>query len=521
MRIRLTVISDHRQDLGDRAQHVFTEEGGVIGRNARCDWALPDDSKTLSSRHATIGFVDGVFTITDTSTNGVYLNSVDAPLGGGVTTPLRAGDTLYLGPYALGVEPIADALDGRQRLGLGDGWKAVRGGGPTAAPPSSGDEIESLVAARRSTPAADPLAGFAPMPAAPAVRPAAPTAVDPLAGLAEAATDGFPAGDLGRSAEDDLLAPPSPRAPLPGPARPPVPPGAAHIPTSFDPAGRRQPPAPGPIPTSFLLPDPLPAREPTPGRSSAPAPMPLPLPAAREMPSPPPPPPAPARDAALPTDVMALLRLRALAGGTPVEATAPPRREPADTDGRLLSAIGVDPAALAPREQAEAAEALAAFVLEAADGLVAVLEARRSVKDELRLDHTRLGPVHNNPFKFFATGREAVRQIVERRPAGFDSLAAGAREGFDDIKAHELATMAAVHAVATALVARLSPAAIESATDAGGLFGRADKAKLWERYVDQHGRIAETLDVAVNELISREFARAYRRHADDREEQGR
>lgn len=150
-----------------------------------------------------------------------------------------------------------------------------------------------------------------------------------------------------------------------------------------------------------------------------------------------------------------------------------------------------------------------------------MLEARRSVKDELRLDHTRLGPVHNNPFKFFATGREAVRQIVERRPAGFESLAAGAREGFDDIKAHELATMAAVHAVATALVARLSPAAIESATEAGGLFGRADKAKLWERYVDQHGRIAETLDVAVNELISREFARAYRRHADDREEQGR
>jgi len=554
MKVRLAVIGDHRQGLGDRAEHVFAEAGGVIGRSPSCDWVLPDDTKTLSARHASIGFADGIFVVTDTSTNGVYLNTVDAPLGRGATTPLRAGDILYLGPYAISVEPLVDSVEGRQRLGLGDGWMAVRGGPQAERPVGQG--IEAIVPNRPV--ATDPLAGFAGL--APPVRPQRPApavavaaASDPLAGLAATDGDGDAAADIGRRPEEDLLAPQrrQPVAPLSTPGAPsPAAGGAAIIPPDFNLVAPPPPPAGGPIPTSFLLPEPpsgtAAAAYPAP---ATPAALPLtpaarpPLPAAPPLqpvlpPAAPPwppsaaapplpqppvaPPPSAARvetprPEAPPTDVMALLRLRALAAGSPVEPAPPPRRDEPGDD-RLLAAVGVDPAALGPREAKAAIEALAAFVVEAADGLVAVLEARRSVRDELRLEHTRLGPSHNNPFKFFASGREAVRQLVERRAPGFTSLAAGARDGFDDIKAHELATMTAIHAVAAALVARLSPAAVESAVEAGGLFGRADKAKLWERYVESHGRLAETLDVTVNELVAREFARAYRRHADGHEE---
>lgn len=206
-----------------------------------------------------------------------------------------------------------------------------------------------------------------------------------------------------------------------------------------------------------------------------------------------------------PTDVMALLRLRALAAGP--EAPAAVHIE---TGGDLLTAIGIDPAALSPGAAERAVSALAAFVVEAAEGLVEVLETRRTLKDELHLDHTRLGATDNNPFKFFASGREALRQMILKDPPGFLTLADGAGEAFADIREHEIATMTAIQAAAATLLGRLSPAAIEAQAEGGGFLGRVDKARLWDRYADLHGRTLETLDVAVAELVAQHYARALR-----------
>ncbi|PWB31964.1 type VI secretion system-associated FHA domain protein TagH [Pseudomonas sp. SDI] len=52
--------------------HVFDVRGGVIGRAADCDWSIPDASKHLSNRHASISFRQGAFYLTDTSRNGTF-----------------------------------------------------------------------------------------------------------------------------------------------------------------------------------------------------------------------------------------------------------------------------------------------------------------------------------------------------------------------------------------------------------------------------------------------------------------
>lgn len=520
MRLRLTVISDHRQELADRASHEFSEAGGIVGRSATADWSLPDETKTLSSRHLSVTFADGTFRITDTSTNGVYLNTVDVPLGRGATMPLRAGDTLYFGPYVVGVEVIADAVDGRQRLGLGAGWKAVRGdevpvavpripaGFDDLLPPGPGPEADGLLA---------PGAAAAPTPRARLL--ARRQEVDPIAGLDAGPPDDPLVDGIGRR-DDDLLAPqsltpqplapmpssplplsPAPaarRAPPPAAASTPRPPPAAIIPPNFDPLSGGLAPVipsapPDVRPLPFPEPPPLP---PLPAPPLAPAP-PLPRPASA-------PPPAQRNEHAPPTDVMALLRLRALAAGE----DAPPAPHADGAGGSLLAAIGVDPGALSPEAADRAVAALAAFVVEAAEGLVEVLETRRTLKDELHLDHTRLGATDNNPFKFFATGREALRQMLVKEPPGFLALADGAGEAFADIREHEIATMTAIQAAAATLLGRLSPAAVEAQVEAGGFLGRVDKARLWDRYVDLHGRALETLDVSVAELVAEHYARA-------------
>ena len=77
MELLLEVISSEKHLMGDNAHHVFKPAGGVIGRAPECDWVIPDQTRHISGRHAIISYEAGQFYITDTSTNGVYLNGVE------------------------------------------------------------------------------------------------------------------------------------------------------------------------------------------------------------------------------------------------------------------------------------------------------------------------------------------------------------------------------------------------------------------------------------------------------------
>lgn len=81
----------------------------VAGRSPECDWHLPDPARVLSSKHAEFRFSDGDLLITDTSTNGVFLNGDQSPLGSGNTAIVRAGDTLRLGDFELAAVSHAEA----------------------------------------------------------------------------------------------------------------------------------------------------------------------------------------------------------------------------------------------------------------------------------------------------------------------------------------------------------------------------------------------------------------------------
>ena len=115
MALRLQIISRHRQGLGDRAAMEFGRNGGTIGRSLESDWVLPDGQRYMSSRHASIDFRSGSFYIVDTSTNGVYVNESEQPVGRGNPQRLFTGDRLRIGEYEMSVE-IMDEDDTRETL---------------------------------------------------------------------------------------------------------------------------------------------------------------------------------------------------------------------------------------------------------------------------------------------------------------------------------------------------------------------------------------------------------------------
>jgi type VI secretion system FHA domain protein len=104
MPLRLQIISRHRQGLGERSVKEFGRDGGTIGRSLESDWVLPDGQRYVSSRHASIDFRSGSYYIVDTSTNGVYVNDSEQPVGRGNPQRLFSGDRVRLGEYEINVE---------------------------------------------------------------------------------------------------------------------------------------------------------------------------------------------------------------------------------------------------------------------------------------------------------------------------------------------------------------------------------------------------------------------------------
>ncbi|MEL7535689.1 MAG: type VI secretion system-associated FHA domain protein TagH [Pseudomonadota bacterium] len=107
MPLTLQIISREKSVMGEDATLVVGKEGATIGRSAKNDWVLPDKNRYVSSRHATIDYQAGSYYLIDTSTNGVFINGAEAPVGAGKPQRLFNGDKVAIGDYEVTVE-IAD-----------------------------------------------------------------------------------------------------------------------------------------------------------------------------------------------------------------------------------------------------------------------------------------------------------------------------------------------------------------------------------------------------------------------------
>lgn len=87
---------------------TFRQAGGVIGREESCDWVIPDRKRQLSKQHATISYRDGVFFLTDTSSNGVQERKSGVMLRKGVATPIEQDNLYVLGDFEIRAQLVRD-----------------------------------------------------------------------------------------------------------------------------------------------------------------------------------------------------------------------------------------------------------------------------------------------------------------------------------------------------------------------------------------------------------------------------
>jgi type VI secretion system protein ImpI len=153
---------------------------------------------------------------------------------------------------------------------------------------------------------------------------------------------------------------------------------------------------------------------------------------------------------------------------------------------QLARAAGLPEDVMAQKDPGELAQQLGTVLRLVTENLMQLLSARRQAKRLARSSsHTMVQAVDNNPLKFCPSAPDALRIMFGPASASYLDAHRAIGQGFDDLKAHQITTYAAMQHALTMLMADLDPKAIAQTTDAGrGIAGLmvSRKAKLWEAY---------------------------------------
>jgi type VI secretion system protein len=200
------------------------------------------------------------------------------------------------------------------------------------------------------------------------------------------------------------------------------------------------------------------------------------------------------------------------AASTPA-AAAP--ADPADGWAAFLAGTGLPPDMIRSAPRAMLANA-GAILRQMVAGLVLMVEARARAKAQLGLQATSLELDGNNPLKFVRAPERALLQLLEPPERGFMGASRAVEDAFEDLQAHQMATLSAMRGALDATLARFSPAAIRARRrDIGGLsrlLPHAREAALWQAYEREFEGVVRGADEAFMDMFAKEFRTAYEAH---------
>ncbi len=555
MSLILKVISPATLPTGQLPEFSFDTLGGSIGRKPSNDFVLIDPERFISSQHAIIECKDGDFFITDTSTNGVFINNAKRPIGTGNSQALTNGDKISIGEFQL--ESI---LINAQNT-----------------------TDESLIPAPFTTPAATPIADDLFDFNEPLIQDNTTSSsfndMDPLAllgdtpstntlgmggGINDSVNSGFqsqeaPFASSPASSDtsnngffDDIISNPHQNIPEPLPINEPFTPPSA-IPDDWDIMGddfsSSQPTAsPAVSPAAPTAPiDSIFSDSPLANADFPEALFPkteientTPL--------------IPENDnfldnfeeddifaslsssalptSALPTDAQPLHNAPQTSTETPLTtrpqpapqsfaptpaiASTPHNSNTPPNNRELLDAFiigaGLDPAQIKTDNPKELLTKLGQLTRTSTEGLIMALRARATIKSSFRVNKTIIAPVENNPLKFSVTSEDALNIIFADDRTGYMPATEAFSEGFKDLQTHQMAMMAGMQAIIKEITLQFSPQTLERKFEpqkSSSFIPSNKKAKNWEMYETFYKKMTDRLQDDFQNIYGEEFARAY------------
>ena len=552
--ITLTVVAFNDTPVDGTLQAHFDELGGSIGRADTNQLVLPDPERMVSRVAAQVVYRNGSFVIVDRGSNPISLNG--QALSSGREAPLASGDRLNICGYELSVRvgggeapaardpfssllgPAPTARAGGARFGSTPDPGAARfidplhkpapappkpplpttGGIPAdwdlyeesppkpgASPAPPGPPRQNALGLDLGAAAPAPLVGGLEDPAA------GPSSLDRVFGLVDS-SGGDP---LAGSALDAPMAQPNLSADA-DPLRSLNSAPKATAPSESDQLSDLRRP--------FIAPPML-----RPGAPATPPPRKAPIPSADTSP----PFGAPPASGAVMSWEMEDGEMLPGSRSPPPALSHPGRMAPAaaamsahpaavsasDGSSALLEAFrrGLDaPSLQLPALTPAVMELLGQLLHEAVRGTLDLLNARATLKHELRADVTTIVARNNNPLKFSPNAEVALQHLLAPPARGFMAATPAMRDAYDDLRIHQFSFVAGMQSVLEAALQRFDPAVLEAQLGEPHMLHNVlpamRNAKLWEMFTEHFGRIRADAGNDFHSLFGPAFLLAYAEH---------
>ncbi len=473
MAITISIVNAPAGARSNASSHVFSEQGGTIGRGEKNTWVLDDPEKYLSSCHCSISFERGHYYITDLSTNGTYLNRAPAPLGKGARSVLKDGDSFELGSYSMQVVLHASADLNSDIFG-----KSFSVPDPFAQPvniPPDNFAFNTSGSFSSHTPS--------PFFEESSFEKEA-DSIDPLAALDKynpQSTPFSPAIDAYQFSGSQQQ-------------------GGSVISDAFNLPNLL--PAENIIPEDWgdddLMEDYLSAPVATASRRANIAPEVV-------VPQPP-----VSQSAKLTSTNIQQSPVR-----QPKTEAAPSNLHKTHSvnnaaNSALVKAMGLE--GLSPEEADKVAETVGELMPVIVDGVMKLLRSRASIKNEFRMNMTTIQPVENNPLKFSVSPKDALENMFVRKNSAYKDAIESFTEGFDGIVDHQIAIIAGMRAAFKGMMDRFDPEKLEKQFDKqskGVTLPGMQKVKYWNSYAEHFASYAENMEQSFRHLFGDDFVQAY------------
>jgi type VI secretion system protein ImpI len=194
----------------------------------------------------------------------------------------------------------------------------------------------------------------------------------------------------------------------------------------------------------------------------------------------------------------------------PSQTQAPP----AFDVGAFLRGAGLEPDAVPP----EMAATLGQIFHSVVQGMIEVLHARAEFRNQFRMALTRVQAVQNNPLKFALNAEDALAAMLRPRARGYMQPLEAFEDAFDDIRFHQLATLAGMRAGFESMMRRFDPKRLQQLAvrrNPGVLARLFAKSRNWDGYVEQFEEMAGNADAVFHRMYGEEFSGAYERQLEE------
>lgn len=489
MIISLQVISGQNQAMGESATKSFDCNGGSFGRATHNAWVLPDPSKIISGQHGMVYFENENFYLTDISTNGIYVNGSENPLGKGNVIALRDGDLITFGDYEIRViapnqaqnETVQSQATLAQEAEIGEEESPLNV--IAAAQPESG---LGNFSGNIDSPNFDPLeiaassGSVQPVSAASQLGDDRPVVPDLSSEHSSPVNDPFITPKV--NVDEALAQAPSSND------------NSSVIPEDWDLTGfsnKSQQPNPdsqsGQQIPNYIPDDDLEFGSPT-----------------------------PATDSSIETQQSVAHQEPAFKKSDTVALKSAAFSSPADDQlyQAFIQGMGFDPlAANSSLSELQMMQSSGKLFREIIQGLMILLRARSELKSQFRMSATTIRPTENNPLKFSPNIDEALKALFSGEKTGYLKPEQALDEGVRDIRNHQIAMIAGMQSAFSALLQRLNPSQFSSEDKENSvkaaLLSGSKKSKAWEQYCQYYEDTVVRSGNAFQLLFGEEFNRAY------------